>query len=585
MRPADTCARARSPIAHREPGIASAPGSESESRSPSPTPPVTPLPILNARLEILRLLTLLVSLPSLLTPAGLFPTTRNRWRDALVSGRVVGRPRGRDKKVVLALLCSVLNTALAEGIRAAHGVIPAAHSFAGGFEGLKERASRLAAETARRTTEAATGSGGAARAGLWAAGQQQQQQSGHDAGTDSPAGARVALVEACLQFLNVVLIEHQKDDDDTRSSSSENQFAYYVARLHRPADFDRLANGLVGFLVAALMTSDAAPGSTGWLGSLAGALSPSSPSTAAPPSLPHTPARRSVPRGATEALVVLARLVETNRKWVPHLAAQDPALLVRVLVAVEASLVDWARDGDPNLLGPVRLASIVMQQLTARVASSASATAADGLVRALNAPLEPRVVGPALAAVVRRQMAEQAVAGTVEVAAAAGKAEPAQVVTFSEYLVVSVTSKSSFGLPVIRVDAAPTQISLHALVLPADRQSPAASASYRAAVSTLYPSLLLAVTNLSPLVRELEHDAATRFARVWLAFSAPSWVLMEEGNPRLVFCEYCGPHWVCRLSCGRCLVDLGISSDLLEAFNNIAQYNLDRVRPVRFPPV
>lgn len=121
------------------------------------------------------------------------------------------------------------------------------------------------------------------------------------------------------------------------------------------------------------------------------------------------------------------------------------------------------------------------------------------------------------------------------------------------------------------------QISLHALVLPTDPPSP----SYRAALSTLYPSLLLSMTNLSPLVRELENEAATRLVRVWLAFSAPSWVLMEEGNPRLVFCEFV----VCWLffTSTRPLTLSSRTTDLLEAFNNIAQYNLDRVSSASLP--
>lgn len=81
------------------------------------------------------------------------------------------------------------------------------------------------------------------------------------------------------------------------------------------------------------------------------------------------------------------------------------------------------------------------------------------------------------------------------------------------------------------------QISLHALVLPASVPSGAAGRDYRAALSTLYPPLLLAVNNLSGSLRDLGNEAATRLARVWLAFTAPAWVLMEEGSPRLVYCK------------------------------------------------
>ncbi|GAA5991447.1 hypothetical protein JCM10908_005707 [Rhodotorula pacifica] len=491
-----------------ESGIASPPPPSSPSQAPSPPPPNLPLPILLARLEILRLLTLPISLPSLLTPPGLFPSVPNRWREAVVSGRVVGRTPdapgggGGDKKVVLCLLCSVLNTSLAAGAAAGTSTPtnPTTSATSGGFEGLRDRAARLAAETARRTTasalSAATGStslpGGGGAGG------------GYSEPTDEPT-ARLALVEACLQFLDVVLIEHAPD-------AETNQFAYYFARLHRAGDFELLAKGLVGFLVAALTTPT--PSST-TASLLAGVLSSSSPATA------------PAPRCTTEAMTVLLRLIEANRKFVPSLAAQNPALLVQLLVALQACMVNWAQEGEPKL-GMVRLASFAMQTFCAQVGALGRE---DGLSRALNAPLEPRVVGIALAAVVKRQMATQGIETESERLPSGDLKVEQRIVTFSEYLVIS----------------------LHALVLPQNLASstPTSAASYRAALSTLYPSLLLAMTNLSPLMRELGNEAATRLVRVWLAFSAPSWVLMEEGNPRLVFY-------------------------LLEAFNNIAQFNLDR---------
>ncbi|TKA53363.1 hypothetical protein B0A53_04381 [Rhodotorula sp. CCFEE 5036] len=499
----------------------------------SPAPPQQssasqPLSVLLARLEILRLLSLLISLPSLLTPPGLFPTIPNRWRDALVSGRVVG-VGGGDKKVVLCLLCSVLNTALAEGVRIGNQhpqPQPQPHGAAsGGFEGLKERAARLAAETARRTTHAATGAAASTFSGGASAG------GGNGEPTDELT-ARLALVETCWQFLDVVLVEHAAPAVDN-SPTIANQFAYYFSRLHRPGDFDLLAKGMVGFLEAGLLANPTTAGaglaasSSSLFAPLAGMLS--SASVASGP----TTAATVTSRCTTETLAVLLRLIETNRKFVQHhLVSENPALLVRALVAVVASMVDCALEGEEAKLGLVRLASIVLQSLTAQVAGGGHGVGGkEGLVRALNAPLEPRVIGLALAAVVKRQVAAQGIETDVADAGYGGggagsdqKAE-AKIVTFSEYLVIS----------------------LHALVLPADPPS----ASYRAALSTLYPSLLLSVTNLSPLMREIENEAATRLVRVWLAFSAPSWVLMEEGNPRLVFY-------------------------LLEAFNNIAQYNLDR---------
>jgi hypothetical protein len=508
----------------------------------------------------------------------LFPTIPNRWRDALVSGRVVG-VGGGDKKVVLCLLCSVLNTALAEGVRIGNQhpqPQPQPHGAAsGGFEGLKERAARLAAETARRTTHAATGAAASTFSGGASAG------GGNGEPTDELT-ARLALVETCWQFLDVVLVEHAAPAVDN-SPTIANQFAYYFSRLHRPGDFDLLAKGMVGFLEAGLLANPTTAGaglaasSSSLFAPLAGMLS--SASVASGP----TTAATVTSRCTTETLAVLLRLIETNRKFVQHhLVSENPALLVRALVAVVASMVDCALEGEEAKLGLVRLASIVLQSLTAQVAGGGHGVGGkEGLVRALNAPLEPRVIGLALAAVVKRQVAAQGIETDVADAGYGGggagsdqKAE-AKIVTFSEYLVVSpFLPRVVFGATLLTSQPPPPQISLHALVLPADPPS----ASYRAALSTLYPSLLLSVTNLSPLMREIENEAATRLVRVWLAFSAPSWVLMEEGNPRLVFCEFFFPvlGFLCFDSAAHALVF--VRPDLLEAFNNIAQYNLDRVR-------
>ncbi|POY73446.1 hypothetical protein BMF94_3383 [Rhodotorula taiwanensis] len=445
----------------------------------APTTPLPPPPIsiLNARLEILRLLTLLVSLPSVLTAPGLFLSTPNRWRDALVSGRVVNG--NGDKKVVLCLLCSLLNTALAASSTAATRAVT--ESPTSTFDSLRDRAARLAAETAK-TASAATG--------LHAA---------------DEASVKEALVDASLQLLGAVLIEHASDEATVRN----NLFEYYVSRLHRPADFELLANGFTGSLVAALVAVSSAPG----LGFGGRTFSSTSP---------H----------ALEALTVLFRLIDSNRKFSQWLV-QTPMCLLRVMVTIEASLVEWA--SDESRVGLVRLASLAMQTLTAEVGAQPS----DELLRALNAPLEPRVIGPALAGVVQRQLAQQG----LEADAAPltdSKTEP-RVFTFNEYLLIS----------------------LHALVLPATITTGAAGANYRATLATLYSPLLLAVNNLSCLMREIGNEAATRLVRVWLAFSAPSWVLMEEGNPRLVYC-------------GSLKGAIRVPLYLLETFNNVTAHNLDR---------
>ncbi|BGO98303.1 High-temperature-induced dauer-formation protein-domain containing protein [Rhodotorula toruloides] len=469
-----------------EPGIA----------SPAPSHPRPPLPLstLSARLEILRLLTLLISLPSLLTSPSHFPSLPNTWREALVSGRAAGRG---DKNVVLCLLCSVLNTALNAGAAGATG--GEAGSAGAGLEGLRERAARLAAETAKRTTApVATGSAD---------------------GSDE-SSVKNALVGACLQFLDAVLIDHAPIDGP---ESAPNQFAFYLSKLHRPSDFSFLQSGLVGLIT----TSLAAP-ATSSLFPLGLPLPVNIPSSS-----PGSPARTKKPAGwTTEALTIFWRTLDTNRKFVswlvkPDSSSEGKSRLLETLVAVEACMLDWHTD--ETQIGLVRLASFVMQTLSAEVASAglAGKDAEEEVKRLLNAPLEPEVVGARLAGVVRRQVASQGIdVGEERQGDRDGKRETRSV-TLVEYLLIV----------------------LHALLIPSSTTT-AAPQPTRSSLSTLYPSLLLTVSNLSPFFRDVGAAAATRLVRVWLAFSAPSWVLMEEGNPRLIFY-------------------------LLETFNNVVHFNLD----------
>ncbi|GAA6041207.1 hypothetical protein JCM8097_008343 [Rhodosporidiobolus ruineniae] len=525
-----------------EPGIASPPPS-----SPAPPPPVS---VLTARLTLLRLLTLLISLPSLLTPPHLFPSLPNRWRDALTSARAI---RDRDRNVVLCLLCSVVNTAFQRANSASSSSSSASSSSsgaAGGVESLRDRAARLALDAARTTPAQA----------LDAA------SSSADDATASPAAVTSALEGACVQFLAVALVEHAPPDeagaegtaageeggggagggavpspfvaqeptmsssssspstkgakkpDPSKDASASNLFASYLSRLHRPSDLQFLLNGLLGPLTSAL----AAPAPGGFSLPLPGAA-------------PRRPQSRPVGR-ANELLAILWRLVEGNRKfaqWVvkpevdavvavgERAAGEGRSRLLRVLVGVTAVLGEWRED--ETQLGLLRLATFLLQTLTSLLAlsvfpsSSSSSQTASPAAHAsaaglLSAPMSAEVPGERMWAVVRRQVEEQGV-----------ETQEGSGISFVEFLVIT----------------------LHALFLP----SPSPSAR-PPNLSALHPSLLLLLSNLSPFVRELGPDASTRLVRVWLAVSAPGVLVREEGAPRLVFY-------------------------LLETFNNIVHYNLD----------
>ncbi|BGP45142.1 hypothetical protein JCM10450v2_000959 [Rhodotorula kratochvilovae] len=456
-----------------EPGIASS----------APSPPL-PLSHFLARLEVLRLLTLLLSLPSLLTPPGLFLSIPNRWREALVSGAAAGRG---DRNVVLCLLCSTLNTALAGGASS-----PAAETSAEG-DSLRARAARLAADAAKRAA-----SGGAPALGGTAGGAPLDE-----------AGARSALAGASLHLLSCVLLEHAPAPSPAakEEAAAPNLFAHYLAKVHRPADLAFLLAGVLHLLEGALA---APPPQGGLFASAAGVGAGGEP--------------RRDPLHATEAVVLLLRLLALNRKFALFAARSAPQQRVRLVVALEACVLQWR--ADDAALGLVRAASGALQAFTAEVAGaalSAGEEACEQLCREMSAPLGAENVGPRLSAVVRRLVEAQG----VEWERREGeKGEPG--VSCAEFLMIS----------------------LHAVLLPSTSAQSAPASPSRTALQALYPSRLLALANLSPFVRGLGHDAATRLVRVWLAFSAPSWVMMEEGNPRLMYY-------------------------LLETFNNIIHFNLD----------
>ena len=55
------------------------------------------------------------------------------------------------------------------------------------------------------------------------------------------------------------------------------------------------------------------------------------------------------------------------------------------------------------------------------------------------------------------------------------------------------------------------------------------------ALSAIYPSFVLLISNSSPYVKGVSVVAATKLLQLFLAFSAPAFILAEEGNPRLVY--------------------------------------------------
>jgi hypothetical protein len=54
-------------------------------------------------------------------------------------------------------------------------------------------------------------------------------------------------------------------------------------------------------------------------------------------------------------------------------------------------------------------------------------------------------------------------------------------------------------------------------------------------LSALYPSFILLISNSAPYIKGMSVVASTKLLQLFLAFSAPAFILAEEGNPRLVY--------------------------------------------------
>ena len=73
--------------------------------------------------------------------------------------------------------------------------------------------------------------------------------------------------------------------------------------------------------------------------------------------------------------------------------------------------------------------------------------------------------------------------------------------------------------------------------------------STKGSLNAIYPAFILAITNISPFLKNPSIRTSTRLTQLFLAMSSPTFLLSDEANPRLVYY-------------------------ILEAFNNVVQFQL-----------
>lgn len=57
-------------------------------------------------------------------------------------------------------------------------------------------------------------------------------------------------------------------------------------------------------------------------------------------------------------------------------------------------------------------------------------------------------------------------------------------------------------------------------------------------LNSLYPALVIALSNCAPYFKNLSVSASTRLVQLVTAFSNATFLLSDEGNPRLLFFMY-----------------------------------------------
>ena len=150
------------------------------------------------------------------------------------------------------------------------------------------------------------------------------------------------LKDSCWALLGILFLEHSTPPSSEPSStpispSESNQFAFFLAKLHRPTDFDFILNGLYSLFDSVLTQSQSLfpPG----------------------PLIKIESAKKS--GNAWEALLFLSRALETNRKFLDYLLGSDGGASVCAYLVAICSTFD-----EPAHFDLLRLAAFLLQSIT-----------------------------------------------------------------------------------------------------------------------------------------------------------------------------------------------------------------------------
>lgn len=381
--------------------------------SPS-SPPIEHSPAHDAaKVEVLRLLLVLLSEP-LYYPPHLYALALEDDPDGAANPALQYVVSDTPKKLVLALLCSLINTALG----APNAGTPL--SLAGLGNLAIERIGRKSGAESLPTVSAQL------------LGVLLLPTPSDAPASSTPMSERPPLDRGVSTFS--VRTVSGASSAPPAPANDPNAFRFYLSKLHRRSDFSFLFDGIMATLIRPMAVTTQ--------------LLPDSSSTVA--------------SNVQESLLLLFLLIDSNPRFLDWLVAADKAAC-DVLVALVFFCLE--HKDTPSQIGLVRLCAVLLQLLTAN----------KSLGPKLNSPVE-----------------------------------------------LQVAIRSKYGVPGSTADF--FIVSICSLIF-----------STKGALASLYPSLVVCLTNVSPYIKGLTALAATRLVQLFLAFSAPSFILAEDGNVRLVY--------------------------------------------------
>ncbi|PLW23818.1 hypothetical protein PCASD_10634 [Puccinia coronata f. sp. avenae] len=397
-----------------------------------------------------------------------------------------------SRPLLLALLCSLINTALVPTRNNFSSPASALNTLANGLGRITQGKMGLGTSPAvdSTPTEPSSTSPVSSSAPRRPSLTPQNSSTAHYGGA-STAGIPQDLPGWCAVVLSVLLLPDpanspesptgsggREDAKDIASDPSKqvetNGFRMYLSKVHRPADLSFLVDHLLVILMKPMKVTSQLLSSDSLVGSSAligGSF-------------------LNYGCGLSEAMLILHLALDSNPRLVSHLIATGK--IASLMIALTFICLEQ-KDSPKPKTGLVKLCAITLQLLTAHDRKELS--------HIVNSKVD-------LPVGIR---AQYSVPGTL-----------------TDFLIVSICSVIFSTSSQLATPSTPTHNAAHNNPQDADN-------GVDANFNTIYTPLVLALTNLSPFLKDLTPAASSRLSQLFLFFSSPGFLLREDGNVKLLY--------------------------------------------------